>query len=53
MSLRHPPDRTVRPEQVVLAHDFAQPLRSQTVGERRRRLGSQACGFEQIGHGAF
>lgn len=53
LGFRHPADRTGGTQQVVLAHDFVEPLRAQAVGERRRRLRRQACGFEEIGHADF
>jgi hypothetical protein len=38
---------------VVLAHDLVEPLRAQSVGERRRRVRRQPGSFEEIGHGVF
>jgi hypothetical protein len=53
LGLGHTADRAVGSQQVVLSHDLVEPLRSQAVGERRRRLGRQAGGFEEIGHVRF
>ena len=48
----HPPDGTVRPDDVVLADDLDQRPGSQPVGQGARRVVWQAAGFEQIAHTA-
>jgi hypothetical protein len=48
MRLRHPPDRSVWTQQVVLTHHLVERGRPQTVGERSRRFGLQPSGFEQV-----
>src|SRR6202000_852200 len=48
----HPPDRTIRPDQVILAHALAQILRPQPVGQRARRILGETAGFEEIAHDA-
>ncbi len=44
----HAGQRAIRPEQVILAHDFPERLRTQLVGERARRVVAQARGGEQV-----
>jgi hypothetical protein len=51
LGLSHPADGPVGTQEVILAHDLVQLLRTQAVGERRRLLRRQAGGGEQIGHG--
>src|SRR4029077_20869204 len=47
--LKHARQRAVRPEDVILADDFRQLFRAQSIGERMRRVLFHPCRGEQAG----
>ena len=50
MGLRHPPDRPLRSQQMILAHHLRKALGPQPIGQRARRLGGEAGGFKEVAH---
>src|SRR5690348_8203719 len=50
---QHARERPIGPEQMILADDFVELLRSQFVGERTRRIFIEACRGKQIWAACF